>query len=69
MLDAEIVNDHAAIKTGEDACIPLPNIMNVSQVDVDGYNKKNRLDIQKLINKEMEKITPSLGAKLYLPYQ
>ena len=66
MFHAEIVNDHAAIKAEEGGYVPLPKIREVSQEDVEENYKKIREDIQELITREMENLTP-VGESKELP--
>lgn len=63
MFHGEIINDHAGIKAEEDGYVPLPTIREVSLEDIEANYKKIRADIQELITREIEKLTPNVESK------
>lgn len=60
---SEIINDHKALKDEEESFLPIPEVREISQDEVEENYRSIKRDVEEIIRVEMERVldTPELG--------
>lgn len=60
---SEILNDHAALKSEEEAYLPIPKIRNITQVEIEDNYLQIKEEVMAIVESEMQRIydTPELA--------